>query len=239
MLLARRFMGRSLLLPQARIQALSTEALPAEAVAQAQWVPKKKKGRSRKRNYDRMHMRHNIIKKYTERNEVHEQRAEELGLTWDMAAATVVERCPIVIPEPPDWERDWVEMKESIEYYQQHDWPEGIGPTHPEKINLNEPGYTIPFELGSRVTAADTNNDTTSLERALPDSLYLMLRKDSSWSFPSATLASSEEKLGEAAERAVVESIEGMPRLFHFAKQPLGHFWYGCDIDNETLGIIV
>jgi hypothetical protein len=200
--------------------------LPAEATLEvAEWVPKKKKGRSRKRNYDRLYMRLNLIKKYAERNAAHEVRAAELGLAWEMVAACVVERCPVVTPEPPDWERDWEEMKESIEYYQLYDWPEGIGPTHPDKIDRTQPGFTLPFELGPRVTAADATNDTSSLNRALPESLYLVLQTGSTWAFPSAALVGPEEKLGVAAERALVESFKGLPRLFHFAKQPMGHFW--------------
>ena len=117
-----------------------------------------------------------------------------------------------------------MDLKESIEYYQQSDWPKGIGIPHPDEIDRSDPSFTLPFELAPRVTEADAKKDTSTLERALQESLYLVLNQGSTWTFPNAALA-SDEMLGVAAQRALDEALEHSPRVFHFAKQPLGHFW--------------
>ena len=127
----------------------------------------KRGGRATKRDYKRLFQRKDILKSFAEVNRDHEARAAAEDLGWDLAAATVVERTPVVTPELPAWERDFLELQQKLAYYDVHDWPEGLGPPHPSTHTREE--IDPPFELAPRVTAADDAEDTTSLERALPE----------------------------------------------------------------------
>jgi 8-oxo-dGTP pyrophosphatase MutT (NUDIX family) len=59
---------------------------------------------------------------------------------------------------------------------------------------------SMPFEPASRITDADTNNDRRSLDRKLPKSLYLIVkrnREDNSWQFPQGKIKDEESSLRE------------------------------------------
>ena len=175
-------------------------------------------------------MRRNIVKGFEAQNAEHEAAAAAAGLGWEVAAAAVIERTPVVTPELADWEKDWMELEESLEYYKLHDWPKGIGPSPPDETVEEQ---SIPFEFAPRETAADAANDLSSLDRRLPDSLYLTLKTGSSWGFPEVPLREAE-MLGPAAERAVGEALRPLPlRLFHFGKQPIGHLWRPFDAETQ------
>lgn len=64
-----------------------------------------------------------------------EKIASSLSLGWDMSTAVVVERTPVVLPEPEQWEKDYVELSSRLEYYDIHDWPKGLGPPHPSELD--------------------------------------------------------------------------------------------------------
>ena len=127
----------------------------------------KRRGRATKRDYKALFKRKDLLKTFVGANRDHEVRAAAEGLDWDLAAATVVERTPVVTPELPTWERDFLELQQRLAYYDVHDWPEGLGPPHPSTYTQDE--IDPPFELAPRATPADEAGDTTSLERALPE----------------------------------------------------------------------
>lgn len=207
-----------------------------------EWPPaikKRKKGeplrrKPRNRSYSRNFLRQEIIQGFATQNAEHEAKAAELNLGWQLRAATIVERYPVVMPDEPDWARDYRELAEYLEYFDHHDWPEGLGPLHPDKTDVSkEKDLEIPFELASRTTAADAANDTTSLERALTHSLYLCLEHPggggggtgtglSGMGLPEVAL-NEGEMLGMAAERAIEACVADLPALFHFRRQPFGH----------------
>jgi len=69
----------------------------------------------------------------------HERRASELGLPWELKAAAIVERTPVVVPEMEKWEHDFMKLQESLEYFKGYNWPEGIGTPHPDTVDPDDP----------------------------------------------------------------------------------------------------
>ena len=65
------------------------------------------RGRTRKRSFERRHLRLDILKKYGQMAAEHEKRAAERGMGMELRAAAVVERTPVVMPELPEWKREF------------------------------------------------------------------------------------------------------------------------------------
>mmetsp|Transcript_65856 Transcript_65856/g.148593 ORF Transcript_65856/g.148593 Transcript_65856/m.148593 type:complete len:330 (+) Transcript_65856:50-1039(+) len=202
----------------------------------------KRRGRSRPRNYERRMMRLDIVKKHEARHMDLESRASALGLKWDIAATTIVERCPVLIPDSPQWEDDFERLSDSLAYYKHRDWPEGLGPRHPDNP-LSDEEAAPPFELAPRVTTADGTGDTRTMDRALTQTLFLVLKskEGGDWKLPMAVQRPGE-MLGAASVRAVAEALDTSNsscaplRLFHFKRQPMGHLFeeYGGETQGET-----
>jgi hypothetical protein len=190
----------------------------------SEWKPKRK-GRKTKRNYERMHQRKGLIKKFEMQNIEHEKKAKELNFGWRTCASIIVERPAAITEDVPEWEQDFIDLQERLEYYEMHDWPEGLGPEHPDKIDHDHEDKKLPFELAPRETLADVSGDMSTMERALQESLYLMFSStDNSWEFPQ-TVLQDNEFLGNAAIRCINDSALNMPRLFHFKRQPIGYMY--------------
>ena len=45
-----------------------------------------------------------------------------------------------VTPDMPQWESEWIEVRDSLDYYKLHDWPKGIGPMPPDEIDYESSG---------------------------------------------------------------------------------------------------
>jgi len=156
-----------------------------------------------------------------------------MNLGWLLKSTAVVERPPIVLPDMPDWKREFLEIQASLEYYKLRDYPPGIGVPHPSEpdeddmvSDQNEDSdgeQVMKYEPAPRVTQADEDNDLRSMERALPESLYLVVKQKSTgtWAFPQTTVK-EDEMLGKAAQRAIDETCSELPELFHFHRQPFG-----------------
>ena len=85
----------------------------------------------RKRHYSRVKKRKSIMKEFADRNRANEAQAVSEGLLWDVAAAIVVERTPIVERRLLPWERNFKELQQRLAYYNIHDWPMNLGPAFP------------------------------------------------------------------------------------------------------------
>ena len=132
-----------------------------------------------------------------------EAQAQKKG--WSMTASLLIERTPIVVPDPEPWQDAMYRLRHSLEKYDTFDWPQKLKDLWrvdkcPEDLSTK----CIPFPLAPRVTQFDRDDDRHSLERALPKSLFLLLRskKDGSWYFPEAKVEDDDEKMRPVADRA-------------------------------------
>ena len=116
-----------------------------------------RRGRSQKRNYARLHMRRDILRSFALANQEHEAKAAAMGLGWELAAATVIERNPQITADLPEWERQFMAVQDSIAYFKQRDWPTGLGLTHPDEIDPDDPS----------TAAHPSGNETTSSAHVL------------------------------------------------------------------------
>ncbi|KAI9702577.1 MAG: 54S ribosomal protein L17 mitochondrial [Candelina mexicana] len=76
-----------------------------------------------------------------------------------------------------------------------------------------------------RVTDADKTGDQKSLNRKLARSLYLLVKGESGWIFPSAEIA-GRENLHQAAERILVQSGGQNMNTWIVGHVPIGHYFY-------------
>lgn len=201
---------------------------PAEGAGGASSSGSQGRGRSRKRDHSRRIRRKEILESYAAVSQAHEERARSLDLPWALGAAALVERIQVVTRDLHDWETDFYELRNTLSYYDAPEFPAGVeaGPAHPD-----EPEDTFPFELAPRETEADRSGDRQSLERALPESLYLVMRckpgyaSPSEWFLPQMDVQPGD-MLGPTAVSAVETSCSMMPRLHHMNRQPIGHHYY-------------
>ena len=190
--------------------------------------------------------RRQYVKQRREELARHEERALELGKPWEIRAAVVLERLPIVVRDLEDWYVDFKDLQWSLRAY---------GRTYPKELELHteEPESAIkglrdlmqncPIELAPRKTAADEANDRTSLDRALAERLCLLVRpRDGSWAFPSVPWAEGET-IRDTAERALKEAVVAgskgsplpPPDVFFVGNCPAG-YWAEASEGGECYG---
>jgi hypothetical protein len=128
-----------------------------------------------------------------------------------LRVATAVERTPVVMPDPDQWELDMWELQARLEEYEGFDYPPSVmnaGGQRGVPQERTGPPKTIPPELlalANRETDADRADDRKSLERRLADSLYLLVKSDGAWALPGVALEDDDESVREAALRALDE----------------------------------
>ena len=124
--------------------------------------------------------------------------------------ATAVERTPVVMPDPEDWELEMWELQARLEEFDGFDYPPSVlnaGGARGAPKERSGPPKNIPEEilaLANRETDADRADDRQSLERRLADSLYLLVKSGGAWTLPGVAL-DEEESVRDAALRALDE----------------------------------
>ncbi|KAJ1977285.1 hypothetical protein H4R35_002363 [Dimargaris xerosporica] len=96
------------------------------------------------------------------------------------------------------------------------------------------PSQTDKTALASRETEADRTNDTKSLERALAQTLYLLVKKprdQHTWQFPQGGVE-SDELLHEAAYRELQEECGNGMNVWVMGRGPVGHYSYDYPADH-------
>ncbi|QPG75564.1 hypothetical protein FOA43_002919 [Brettanomyces nanus] len=98
-----------------------------------------------------------------------------------------------------------------------------------------------PISANPRITEADKKNDQTSLERELPRTLYLLLKQNGQWKFPTFQLENDETALNQVAENGLRQlggdnintwSVSGTPAAV--IKYVNGNILpYGTSVDHE------
>lgn len=152
---------------------------------------------------------------------VQDKSARRSNKAWIYKVSVVVERMPIVIPHPPAWEKDFMELQEYLHSFKLHypedspfalanknsaDPEEGVIRTEKTFWEYITKGQTIP----PRVTEADETNDTSSLNRKLDERLFLLKpenndRKQKHY-FPT-TIVQEGETFIQASRRVIQETF--------------------------------
>ena len=174
-----------------------------------------------------------IIQKQRKMNAEHEKRAIEMGLGWRIVGATVLHRYPTITSDPEPWEVEMHNVKEKIDEKQREWFMDQVMGTPSQMIPENNPTFeeileSMPFKPASRITEADEKNDRRSLERKLPKSLFLVVkrnRSEHSWQFPQGRLQDSEPNMRTVAERVIDRAI-GKTRRYFISNAPIGHYCY-------------
>ena len=61
--------------------------------------------------------------------EINNWRSKKLGMDWKIQVAVVLERLPKVLPDKPDWEREWDNLKDYLDQFGR-EYPEKLMGTH-------------------------------------------------------------------------------------------------------------
>lgn len=160
----------------------------------------------------------------------------------ELSAAVIVERTPVVMPEPEDWEMAMWSLQQQLEVYDGFEFPKNVmaaAAGENAKAGDARAGDAaprgIPEEIAalmSRETDADRAGDTRSLERALADALYLVVKPSAGdrWQLPRSPLGDGgeEEYLREAGERILGEQCGDGLYTYILGNAPVG-VW-----DDET-----
>lgn len=138
--------------------------------------------------------------------------------------ACVLERLPVIMPELPDWESDYIAWQLEMQNKGNKELPEEFikGKTIYEQEDGE--GLAQRWQPAPRETEADVAMDTTSLRRRLDQRLFLLVKAkgNDSWHFPQ-TENSAGETMRQTAERALKETIQEGPQTYFVGNAPMGH----------------
>jgi len=173
-----------------------------------------------------------IIQKLRAKNLILEEQAKAMGLDWRIVASSILHRYPVITPDVEEWEREMWELQHKISLKKREWFMSQTAGTESQLISEDNPEpedilRSMPFKPASRITDADISNDHRSINRKLPRSLFLMVkrnRNDHSWQFPQGQLR-EEENLRQGAER-VMDRAVGSIRRYFISNSPVGHLCY-------------
>lgn len=137
--------------------------------------------------------------------------------------AAVIERPPLLTPDPPQWELKRqaavlaTESKHKLYPAALTDAEEG-----PDRQRARLRLDTLVEREGSREGEGDRAGDSRSLDRCLARRLYLLVQVDGRWQFPQATWAPPEGAL-DGVLRGVEASCGSELQTHRMGNAPLGH----------------
>lgn len=163
------------------------------------------------------------------RDERWDRQAKQAQKTWTIRVACLVERLPVVLPDRPEWETAYEDLKAYQDQYGGKQYPPeflgsaasstggggggGRANKMPDKPLTDEELLAMlpeNYKPAPRETAADADGSVDTLDRRLKDRVYLMFQSDSdgtsSLYFPT-TVVKDDESLLEAAQRALQEQM--------------------------------
>ena len=152
-----------------------------------------------------------------------ERKGRQKGLDWRIQVAVILERGNVVQPDKEDWEIEYDKMQAQVELYRGKDYPKEfatsvdeskVAMTDEELMELLPPGY----EPAPRVTADEDNLQSTN--RKLKTNIYLTVRDDEQWRFPTVDVK-SDETLLEAARRRITEQLGEQVDYWSISNSPL------------------
>lgn len=173
-----------------------------------------------------------IIQKLRARNLMLEEQAKAMGLEWRIVASSILHRYPVITPDTEEWEKAMWEVQHKIDLKKREWFMSQTAGTDNQLLSEDIPepediAASMPFKPASRITEADLSNDHRSLNRKLPRSLFLMVkrnRNNHSWQFPQGQLR-GEENLRQSAER-IIDRAVGKIRRYFISNAPVGHLCY-------------
>lgn len=159
-----------------------------------------------------------------------DREARRLNLPWKIRVATIIERLPVILPDKPKWQKDYIELRDYLNTFgkiypkelgfQADDIAETMGhPTTEEDLLALLPEG---FQPAPRETEADKTGDVKTLDRKLKTRVYLIIQEDSSWTFPTATVREdSTETLLAAAKRALRQAVGSNMDILYLSNCPM------------------
>lgn len=138
--------------------------------------------------------------------------------------ACVLERLPVIMPEVPEWETEYLGWKAELQNKGNKELPEEFTKGKTTYESEDGEGAAQQWQPAPRETEADVAMDTKSLRRRLDQRLFLLVKTkgDSSWQFPQAE-SSAGETMRQTAERALKETIQEGPKTYFVGNAPMGH----------------
>ncbi|KAJ0398301.1 hypothetical protein P43SY_000823 [Pythium insidiosum] len=175
------------------------------------------------------------------------------GKTWRVLSAGVLERLPVIQPDPEDWEVDFALVQHEIalrnsQRLEDDFWFMEPGERHitPEEAPLpnaeEDPEEIVGagFHLAPRETEDDRTDNRKSLNRALKGRVFLLVQpKDQAtplpapWFFPLAE-KQDDEKMRDAAVRAINEVCGSELAVHPVGFAPMGHLQFEHDAATKA-----
>jgi len=142
------------------------------------------------------------------------RKARQAGLDWKIQVAVILERISVVLPDKPQWEADYDDLKTHLLQFGKMypkdlydvDYDADIAISDEELLEKHLPkGY----EPAPRETEADLSGDVRTTNRKLKTSVFLtVLETDKgNWELPTVDVLPTDQSLLRAARRAVKEKV--------------------------------
>lgn len=152
---------------------------------------------------------------------------------WRLASAAILERYPVITPDIHPFENEYLKDRFLDEQLRCKPIPKEYFLSEREKMEgKTEPSFEDPqaemYTPAPRVTQADHDNDTKSLERALSERLYFLIKrskKSQNMQFPQILVKEDNVNLKDYAEKALksVTLQSSRPRIHFMSYSPACH----------------
>lgn len=159
--------------------------------------------------------------------------ADKFRLGWRLASAAVVERYPIVMPDVEEFEDEYRIGRFTEQQHRARTIDPSWFLSEQDKVEgITEPTFEDPqgdrYEPGPRITEADRTNDRKSVERALPERLYFLVRrteKSTNMQFPQVLVGDDKVTMSSYAEKAFkgVTVAASRPPVHFLSHSPACH----------------
>lgn len=176
--------------------------------------------------------------------------AQDDGKKWRILSASVLERLPVIQPDPEQWEVDFETVQHELnlrenqrleddfwflepgaEYLTPEEAPKPDEADDPEEI------VGAGFQLAPRETEDDEKNNRKSLNRALKGRLFLLVKNDASskfpWFFPVGE-KQEDEKMRDAAVRSLQAHCGAELQVYPVGFAPMGYIKYLHEDDGKS-----
>mmetsp|Transcript_17523 Transcript_17523/g.26514 ORF Transcript_17523/g.26514 Transcript_17523/m.26514 type:complete len:347 (-) Transcript_17523:120-1160(-) len=195
---------------------------------------KRKEGESSRRDSTKKYHNRNQFRNWhdelAKRELFLDREARRKGLKWNIKVAAMIERIPIITPDKPDWEMDYLNLFAELQRYDNVRYPKELKMADPMEFEIlteEELLAQLPegFTPAPRVTEADKSGDVQTLNRKLNTRVYLSIKpnEDEGWMLPTASInIDKKETFLEGAKRATQMVAGESLELFCPSNCPMG-----------------